>query len=57
MIAVIFEVWPAQGQADEYFDLAANLKTDLEKMDGFISVERFESLGNKRKIPFSLILA
>ena len=44
MIAVIFEVWPSQVQADEYFDLAANLKTDLEKMDGFISVERFESV-------------
>jgi len=49
MIAVIFEVWPSQGQADEYFDLAANLKMDLEKMDGFISVERFESLATKGK--------
>lgn len=44
MIAVIFEVWPAPGRAPEYFDLAARLKPDLEKIDGFISVERFESL-------------
>jgi heme-degrading monooxygenase HmoA len=44
MIAVIFEVWPAPGRAPEYFDFAARLKPDLEKIDGFISVERFESL-------------
>lgn len=49
MIAVIFEVWPAQGHADEYFDIAAHLKADLEKIDGFISVERFESLVTKGK--------
>jgi heme-degrading monooxygenase HmoA len=44
MIAVIFEVWPAEGRAAEYFDLAASLKAELERIDGFISVERFESL-------------
>ena len=44
MLAVIFEVWPAEGRAGEYFDLAAALKPDLEKIDGFISIERFESL-------------
>ena len=44
MIAVIFEVWPTSGRAGEYFDLAASLKPDLERIDGFISVERFESL-------------
>ncbi len=49
MIAVIFEVWPAQGRADEYFNLAAWLKADLERIEGFISVERFESLANKGK--------
>ena len=49
MIAVIFEVWPAEGRAGEYFDAAARLKTDLEKVDGFISVERFESLTAKGK--------
>jgi heme-degrading monooxygenase HmoA len=49
VIAVIFEVWPSEGRAAEYFDLAASLKTDLERIDGFISVERFESLVTKGK--------
>ena len=49
MIAVIFEVWPIEGKAQEYFDLAAALKADLEKIDGFVSVERFESLTTKGK--------
>lgn len=49
MIAVIFEVWPADGRAAEYFDLAAMLRTDLERIDGFISIERFESLTTKGK--------
>ena len=49
MIAVIFEVWPAEGRAAEYFDLAAALRADLEKIDGFISIERFESLTTKGK--------
>ncbi len=44
MIAVIFEVNPRPGAAPRYFELAAALKTSLESMDGFISVERFESL-------------
>ena len=44
MIAVIFEVWPKSGQADTYFEMAASLKADLEQVDGFISVERFESV-------------
>jgi heme-degrading monooxygenase HmoA len=38
MLAVIFEVWPAAGRAQEYFDLAAALKGDLEKIDGFVSI-------------------
>ncbi|HET7157247.1 MAG TPA: antibiotic biosynthesis monooxygenase, partial [Hyphomicrobiaceae bacterium] len=38
MIAVIFEVWPAEGRRQEYLDLAAALKPELEKIDGFISV-------------------
>jgi heme-degrading monooxygenase HmoA len=49
MIAVIFEVWPAEGRAAEYFDIAAQLKPVLEKIDGFISVERFESLTTRGK--------
>lgn len=44
MIAVIFEVEPVEGRAHEYFDLAAELKPELERIDGFLSVERFESL-------------
>ena len=44
MIAVIFEVEPRPGAAARYFELAAALKTELEAIDGFISVERFESL-------------
>ena len=44
MLAVIFEVWPAEGRAQDYFDLAAALKADLEKIDGFVSIERFQSL-------------
>ncbi len=50
MIAVIFEVWPADGQMQTYLDLAASLRPDLEKIDGFVSVERFESLTQKGKI-------
>ena len=49
MLAVIFEVWPAEGRAQEYFDLAAALKSDLEKIDGFVSIERFESLATPGK--------
>ena len=49
MIAVIFEVWPAEERATEYFDLAAELRPLLETIDGFISIERFESLSTKGK--------
>lgn len=49
MYAVIFEVEAKEGRGQRYFDLAAQLKPELEKIDGFISVERFESLTNKGK--------
>ena len=49
MIAVIFELWPAPGRADDYFRLAGQLREDLQKIDGFISVERFESVTQKGK--------
>ena len=49
MIAVIFEVTPAEGKDRRYFDLAAALKTELEAIDGFISVERFQSLTDPGK--------
>lgn len=44
MIAVIFEVWPAEGKTDTYLDIAGGLRPMLEEIDGFISIERFESL-------------
>ena len=44
MYIVAFEVWPAEGHTQDYFNIAAELKADLEKVDGFISVERFESV-------------
>lgn len=50
MIAVIFEAWPAAGQMKRYLDLAAALRPDLEKIDGFLSVERFESLTEPGKL-------
>ena len=50
MVVVIFEVWPAAGRTPEYLDLAAKLRSDLEKIDGFISVERFQSLTDKGKV-------
>ena len=50
MIAIIFEVVPAEGKTDAYLAYAAQLKPELEKMDGFISVERFESLTTPGKL-------
>ncbi|MDQ8032312.1 antibiotic biosynthesis monooxygenase [Bordetella genomosp. 1] len=50
MIAVIFEVTPAEGQRDTYLDIAATLVPRLRQMDGFLSVERFQSLSTPGKI-------
>ena len=50
MIAVIFEVTPSEGQRARYLDIAARLKPTLETIDGFISVERFQSLTNPDKM-------
>jgi heme-degrading monooxygenase HmoA len=50
MIAVIFEVWPADGQRDRYLDIAAELRPLLDDIDGFISIERFESLSSSGKV-------
>ena len=50
MIAVIFEVWPAEGQRDRYLDIAAELRPLLDDIDGFISIERFESLTEPGKV-------
>ncbi|WP_281915571.1 antibiotic biosynthesis monooxygenase family protein [Caldimonas thermodepolymerans] len=50
MIAIIFEVWPAQGRRQQYLDLAARLREELAQVDGFISIERFESLSEPGKL-------
>lgn len=50
MIAVIFEVFPADGRKEEYLAIAAGLRPVLEKIDGFISVERFQSLTDPKKV-------
>ena len=50
MIAVIFEVEPSEGRAARYFELAGQLKEQLVHQDGFISVERFESLATPGRV-------
>ena len=50
MIAVIFEVEPADGKIDTYMEIATELRTELEKIGGFISIERFESLAQPGKL-------
>ena len=50
MIAVIFEVWPAEGRKGQYLDIAAELRPLLDGINGFISIERFESLSQPGKV-------
>lgn len=50
MLAVIFELWPAEGRKGDYLDLAAALREELERQEGFISIERFESLSEPGKL-------
>lgn len=50
MIAVIFEVLPAGGQRDAYLAAAAALREHLATVDGFLSIERFESLSQPGKL-------
>ena len=50
MIAVIFEVYPKEGHKDDYLDLAAQLRPHLKAIDGFISVERFQSITDPKKM-------
>ena len=50
MIAVIFEVYPAVGHMQDYLDIAAALRPHLDDIEGFISIERFESLSQPGKI-------
>ena len=50
MIAVIFEVTPSADGRDRYLSLAAELKPLLEQIDGFLSIERFQSLSDPGKL-------
>jgi len=50
MHVVIFEVEPEAGREQDYLDIAARLRPELEKIDGFISIERFRSLSQEGKI-------
>lgn len=50
MIAVIFEVEPCAGRTDDYLDIASQLRPLVEGIDGFISIERFQSLAHPGKI-------
>ena len=50
MIAVIFEVQVADGQKQDYLDIAVELQPLLEQVDGFLSIERFQSLNNPEKV-------
>ena len=50
MIAVIFEVLPSDEGRPEYLDIAASLRPELERIDGFLSIERFQSLSEPGKI-------
>lgn len=50
MMAVLFEVEPAEGQREVYLGLAAQLAGELVQLDGFISIERFQSLKDPGKL-------
>ncbi|MFC3285892.1 antibiotic biosynthesis monooxygenase family protein [Litchfieldella rifensis] len=50
MIAVIFEAMPTPDQRQRYFDIATELKPLLDDIEGFISIERFQSLNDPNKL-------
>ena len=50
MIAIIFEVIPAHGRKQDYLDIAAAMRPMVEEIEGFISVERFQSMSNPDKL-------
>lgn len=50
MIAVIFELEPNEGARDDYLGIAAELRPVLEEIEGFVSVERFQSLADPGKL-------
>ncbi|WP_036381300.1 antibiotic biosynthesis monooxygenase [Muricauda sp. MAR_2010_75] len=50
MIAVLFEAFVTNGKWEDYLELASKLKTELNQIEGFIAVERFQSLTNPEKV-------
>lgn len=50
MVAVIFEVYINQGKNSDYLDIASELKLELSKIEGFISIERFQSISEPEKL-------
>lgn len=50
MVTIIFEVWPHPDHRDGYLNWAADLKNELVKMEGFLSIERFQSLTDPDKL-------
>jgi heme-degrading monooxygenase HmoA len=50
MIAVIFESWPEAGKMQRYLDMGAGLESHLKNLDGFISIERFQSVKDPAKL-------
>lgn len=50
MFTVIFEVWPKTEGKEEYLEIAADLREFLKSQDGFISIERFQSLSEEAKV-------
>src|SRR5215469_16266461 len=50
MFVVVFEVEPKEGREQDYLDLAAQLRPDVEAIDGFISVERFQSMARPGRL-------
>ena len=50
MIAVIFEVIPNEGKKEEYLNIAASLRPELDHIEGFISIERFQGFSDPDKV-------
>jgi heme-degrading monooxygenase HmoA len=50
MIAVIFESWPAENRMQTYLDMGKSLQSRLEGVDGFVSIERFQSVSDPGKL-------
>ena len=50
MIAIIFEVWPEEGETEHYLEHAARMRPMAEATEGFLGVERFQSLTDPKKL-------